>query len=396
MAEKNTKRRIEEIIEKDLQKKMVLLAGPRQCGKTTVAQKLLKQIGGSYYNWDNDLHRKAITQNNLNHDAKLWVFDELHKYKYWRNWLKGNYDTYKDSKSILVTGSAKLDYYSRGGDSLQGRYYFHRLHPFTVSELSGLKFSSTLESFNNLEFNTNNLELDTLMDFGGFPEPLFSGSMAETKRWRASYTSRLVREDIRDLELVKDIDKMEILSDHLPKTVGSVLSINSLREDLEVSHGAVKNWLDIFEKNYLCFRVPPFGAPKIKAVKKEQKLYFWDWGMVEDEAARFENLVAVHLLRFCHYALDVWGEKLELKYFRDTLKREVDFIILKDKKPWMAIECKLTDDNLDTNLKYLLERSKFPHAYQLTRKTGVHKVVPEINSCKIKIVSADRFLGVLP
>jgi predicted AAA+ superfamily ATPase len=154
-----------------------------------------------------------------------------------------------------------------------------------------------------------------------------------SRNWRASYGSRLIREDIRDLESVSDIDKMELLYEHLPVTVGSVLSINSLREDLEVNHQTVKRWIDIFEKNYICFRIPPFGAPKLKAVKKEQKLYFWDWGMVSDEAKRFENLVALHLLRMCHWALGVFGDKLELRYFRDVVGHEVDFIILKNKQP---------------------------------------------------------------
>lgn len=393
------KRRISKIIKEDLSKKMVLLAGPRQCGKTTLAKNLLEKITGEYYNWDRNSHRKSILKDDLNHQVKLWVFDEIHKYKSWRNWLKGNFDVYGKEKQILVTGSAKLDLYHRAGDSLQGRYYLHRLHPFTLGELSK-SANPELESIplieNSAKPSDNKFLLD-LLRLGGFPEPLFSSSEKEARRWRNSYGSRLIREDIRDLEQINNIDKMELLYEHLPETIGSTLSINSLREDLEVNHQTVKRWLEIFEKNYICFRIPPLTGNLIKAVKKEQKLYFWDWSINQNnEAKAFENLIALHLLRLCHWCLDVLGEKLELRYFRDTVHHEVDFILLKDKKPWIAIEAKLSESELDPNLKYLLERTHIPYAFQLHLHGNSYRRVGEINQSKITIMPAADFLINLP
>src|SRR3990167_4370310 len=358
------------VIEKDLQKKMVILAGPRQCGKTTLANAIASKwkTGAALYNWDIDEQRRQILKGQIDNDAGLWIFDELHKFRRWRNWLKGWYDQHHLRYSILVTGSAKLDAYSRGGDSLQGRYYFHRLHPLTLAELHQKKLLP-LEEIVKFEMQiptSLHRQLKDLLVLGGFPEPLFSGSEKEAGRWRLAYGARLIRDEIRALEKVMDLDKMELLLDRLPVTVGSVLSINSLKEDLEVAFETVRHWVSIFEKLYAIFRVPPFGAPRIKAVKKEQKLYFWDWAKVENEASRFENLVALHLLRFVHWRQYVECEKWELRYFRDVVGHEVDFILLKQGKPWAAIEVKLNEQNLDSNLKYLLERVSFPHAFQVS------------------------------
>ena len=393
------KRSIIDIIKKDLKKKMVLLAGPRQCGKTTVAKELLKLYKSSYYNFDVEADRKTIRSGKVNESSELWVFDELHKFKSWRNYLKGLYDLHATSHKILVTGSAKLDVYSRGGDSLQGRYYFHRLHPFTLRELLEKPPLGNLDLIPKLPYTHSKDSkkiLTDLLELGGFPEPFFSGSLKEANRWRMTYGSRLIREDIRDLEMIHDLDRMEVLFEHLPKTVGSLLSINSLREDLEVSFETARNWINIFEKNYVCFRVPPFGAPKIRAVKKESKLYFWDWGYIEDKSKRLENLIAMHLLRLTHWCSDVEGEKIELRYYRDTRGHEVDFILLRKNKPWIAIEVKHTAQDLDRNLKYLLERVKVPYAFQIHLEGDEDYRVKSINEAYVRILPAGKFLANLP
>jgi uncharacterized protein len=393
-------RRIEDIIEKDLNKKMVFLAGPRQSGKTTIAESLINKNGGVYYNWDLIKHRDLIKKNDLDFKTKFWVFDELHKYRAWRNWLKGNYDLHKNDHRIFVTGSAKLDVYSRGGDSLQGRYFFHRLHPLTLSEVLGLSFDEDLDKIPKLSQTSSQTNyqkaLKDLIAYSGFPEPFLDSSEKAYKRWKLSYISRLVREEIRDLEKVFELDKIETLYEHLPFTVGSVLSINSLREDLEVNHRSVSHWIKILEKNYACFRLSPYGPPKIKAVKKEQKLYMWDWSLTEKTSSRFENLIAMHLLRLVDYAQDVHGIKLELRYFRDLKRREVDFILIKEKKPWMAIEVKESEQSLDPNLKYLLERTKIPFAFQLHLEGRTYKKLENINSSEIFIMPASEFLVNLP
>jgi predicted AAA+ superfamily ATPase len=391
-------RRIFKYIKDDLDTKMVLLAGPRQCGKTTIAKSLVKEYNGRFYNWDDIEDRKLIMNSVLDFSKDLWAFDELHKYRSWRNWLKGKFDKHVPERKILVTGSAKLDVYSRGGDSLQGRYFLHHLHPLTYAELSGTKLKEDLDTLILMQKDVKDSEaLDTLLKLGGFPEPFLSGSERQAKRWRNSYTDRLVREDVRDLENIIQLDKMELLYHHLPLTVGSPLSINSLREDLEVSFDAVKHWLEIFENIYACSRVSPLGGKQIlkniRAVKKEQKLYFWDWALVDNEAARFENLIAMHLLRFCHFIEDIYGMRTELRYFRDTRGHEVDFIILKEAKPWMAVEVKLTEQSLDPNLKYLLERVTIPYAFQVHLKGNSYYQVDDINGAKVSIIPARRFLS---
>lgn len=390
-------RRLEPIICKDLRKKMVFVAGPRQCGKTTLAKTTARQIGWetSYYNWDIDEDRKRLLKGELTASSRLWILDELHKYRGWKNWLKGKFDQYHPRHSFLVTGSAKLDAYSRGGDSLQGRFYLHRLHPLTLAEILQSSKKVPLEKKFQCQQNIKAAPktLQDLMIFGGFPEPFISQSEKESARWRLSYGTRLIRDEVRTLEQIQDLDKMEILLDRLPFTVGSPLSINSLREDLEVAFETVRNWLSVFERLYTIFRISPFGPPRIKAVKKEQKLYFWDWARVEEEGYRLENLVALHLLRFVHWCEDVEGEKWELRYFRDVVGHEVDFILIRKNRPWCAIEVKTQDKPPDPNLKYLLERVSFPFAFQLSLAGKKDWEPPVINGCFIRNMPVSTFLS---
>jgi len=388
-------------IGQDLEKKMVLVAGPRQCGKTTLAKKLLATMRGAHYSWDVARDRMKLRRQELDEDARLWIFDELHKGRAWRNWLKGVFDEHHDQHPILVTGSARLDIYSRGGDSLQGRYYKHRMHPVTLSEFLGLAAPSTLDNIISAIVSSRQITgrastLADLANLGGFPEPLLSGSDLEARRWRLAYGELLIREDIRTLESIRDLDRMELLFERLPTCVGSVLSINSLREDLEVAFETVRHWLSVLEHTYAVFRLPPFGAPRIKAVKKEQKLYCWDWSRVEVPGPRFENLVAVHLLRLIHFAEDVYGEKLELRYFRDTVGHEVDFVVIRKHSPWFVVECKVQSRGLDPNLKYLLERVSVPYAFQVSAENGPHFRLPAVNGCEVHILPAATLLAALP
>ncbi len=391
-------RRVEAAVEADLEEKMVFLAGPRQCGKTTVARHILARHPGAYLNYDAAEHRALLRAQSLPEGDQLWVFDEIHKMKTWRNWLKGIYDLHGRRHPILVTGSARLDAYRRGGDSLQGRYFLHRMHPFTLSELCGLP-PPDIAGLPELPVNPPpdaRERLADLMRLGGFPEPLLSASDRRAARWRLGYGTRLVREELRDLERVRDLDKVELLFDRLPIAVGSVLSVNSFRADLEVAFETVRNWIATLERLYAVFRVPPLGAPRIKAVKKEQKLYFWDWGRVEAEPARFENLVLLHLLRLCHWLEDVEGERAELRYLRDVAGHEVDAVVLRKGKPWLAVEVKVSDRPLDGNLRYFLERVHIPFAYQVSLAGTIDRRLPDINRCAVRQVPATRFLSNLP
>lgn len=378
---------------------MVLLAGPRQCGKTTLARGLLERLGGEYFDWDVAAHRKALRGLALPEAARLWVFDEIHKFRGWRNWLKGVYDLHGERHAILVTGSASLAAYSRGGDSLQGRYYMHRLHPFTLSEICAVDVASDPDAIPGLRTTAPHgaeEALAALDRLSGFPEPFLGGSDRTAARWRLGYGARLVREDVRDLEDFRDLDRIEMLFDALPGTVGSLLSINSLREDLEVAYRTAASWLAALERLYAVFRVPPYGPRRIRAVRKSQKLYFWDWARVENAGARAENLVLFHLLRLVDWLTDVHGEKAELRFFRDAAGREVDAVLLRRGKPWMAVEVKLDDGPLDRGLAYLLERVAIPWAFQVALRGRIDRYVPVGAGGGVRLVPASRFLANLP
>ncbi len=344
---------------RDLRRKMAFVAGPRQVGKTTLAKSLPGATRG-YMSWDVAADRERILRREFP-PADLWIFDEIHKYRSWRGLLKGLYDGRRRSQRILVTGSARLDLYRYGGDSLQGRYHLLRLHPLSAAELRLRKPS----------------ELRDLLTLGGFPEPWFSASETEARRWSREYRSRLVREEIATLEQVQDMGNLELLYLRLPDLVGSPLSLNAVREDLQISHKTVARWIQIFEKLYAVYRVPPFGAPRIRAVKKEQKHYHADWSIVTADAARFENLVASHLLKWVHHQQDVRGRDVELRYFRDTDGREVDFVVIDGRRPLALVEAKWSDQPIDRGLRYMKARFPAAEAWQISATGTKDYVSPE-------------------
>ena len=359
-------------VERDLDRKMVFVAGPRQVGKTTLARSLPGAELG-YLNWDIPEHREAILERELP-PAPLWIFDEIHKYRSWRNFLKGVFDGRRPGQKILVTGSARLDYYRFSGDSLQGRYHLLRMHPLSVAEIG----ATTVD------------DLQQLTLLGGFPEPFFGGSQTEARRWTREYRNLLINEEIVALERARDLGNLELLVLRLPKLVGSLLSINALREDLGVSHRVLAGWLDILERLYAIFRLSPMGAPHIRAIKKARKHYHFDWSLVQNESARFENLIACHLLKWVHFLQDTQGRDLELRYFRDTDGREVDFVIIEGGLPITLIECKYSDSKPDRSLRYL--KRKFPdaEAWQVSASGTKDFVTPEgIRVCPALTLLAD-------
>ena len=327
----------------DLDKKIVLLSGPRQVGKTTLSKDLFLKY--EYFNFDNSQHRKILASESWNRKTDLIIFDELHKKPKWKSWIKGIYDTEGVRPRLLVTGSARLDTYKKGGDSLAGRNFQFRLHPFSVSEL---KDQISAEKC-----------LQTLMKVGGFPEPFLNGTETFAKRWRSTHLERILKEDLLDLEYVRNLKLIEILIDLLAERVGSCTSFNSLARDLEISPHTVKKWIGILESLYVIFVVPPYSKNLARAILKEPKIYFYDVGRVKDDpAARFENIVACALLRKLHLGQDIRGEKSQLYYVRDKEKREVDFLTTIDGKANQFIEVKLSDDQLAPNLKYFSQKLK--------------------------------------
>ena len=374
----------------DLSEKMVFVAGPRQVGKTTLCRNLVAANfkNHAYFNWDNRADRKVIISASWPADAELIMFDELHKYKQWKSFIKGEYDKLKNTFKFLITGSARLDLYRRGGDSLQGRYHYYHLHPFTLSEVEGISIKPEPLKGLPIQAHFYQSTLEALDSFGGFPEPFIKQSKRQLRRWHNERLERLFREDILDVRLIRDISNMKLLSDLLPTKVGSLLSLNSLREDLEVSHRAVTLWMDILESFYYLFRIYPYSAKKIRSLKKEPKLYLWDWSEVEDESARFENLVASHLLKFVHFITDYEGYKAGLFFLRDVDKREVDFLVTINSKPWFAVETKLNDTDLSPSLLYFKEKLSIPFIYQVVKKDRTDQLEKGA-----RIISAGKFLS---
>ncbi|MEM9158631.1 MAG: ATP-binding protein [Verrucomicrobiota bacterium] len=366
-------------IKDDLSDRMVFVGGPRQVGKTTLALQTLtpknaKESHPAYLNWDSLADRKKLLNNHLPSKQSTIIFDEIHKFGEWRNLVKGYYDKHKSKISFLVTGSARLDYYRRGGDSLQGRYHYYRLFPFSLPEISK---SPTPEN------------LEQLLNFGGFPEPLLKADTRFHRRWLREYTSRVVYDDLRALESVRDVSKIELLLEHLPDCVASPLSIRSFSQLLSVSHESIEKWISILERLYIVFRIPPYGHKNIRAVKKENKLYFWDWSRIEEAGQRFENLVACQLLKYCCFIEDTEGFRMQLQFIRDTDKREIDFVVLKDGKPEFAVECKLSDSKTSSKHGYFRERTDIPKFYLVHTGQTDHgnaetdqRVLPFIRFCE--------------
>ena len=351
------KRYLEDYIIKDLEKKMVFLAGPRQVGKTTIARHILDTFNcKNYLNWDDDNHKKIILKREWLKNEKLVVFDELHKFHRWKNWLKGVYDTEGNKPSVLVTGSARLDIFRKHGDSMMGRYYHYRLHPISVKELSH-SVASPFEALNSI------------YNFGGFPEPLMSGSEIESKRWRKDKMDRILRDDVVTLESIRNISALELLVFLLKERVGSTLSIRSLAEDLHVSPHTIESWIDILERMYVIFKVRPYSKSLSRAIKKEYKIYFFDIAEIDDPGIRFENLIACHLLKYAHFKEDTEGDRYELNFIRDKEQREIDFVLIKNRLPILLVEAKLSQEEFSKNLIYYKDKYfSTIKAVQVTKK----------------------------
>ncbi len=360
----------------DLKSKMVFIGGPRQCGKTFLAKEVLKAFHSekNYFNWDSPDDRKIILAQKWGKE-RLIALDEIHKYPKWKNFVKGIYDTQRENHNFLITGSARLDLYKRGGDSMFGRYHYWRLHPFTLSELP--QKISVEEAFKRL------------MKVGGFPEPFLDASEQTARRWRKERFDLILREDIRDLERVNEIQNISLLVDLLKTRVGSLIVVSNLANDLQVASNTVKRWIEILERMYLIFVVRPYTDKLSRAISKPFKIYFYDNADVEgDEGAIFENLVATHLLKKIQFTEDSEGYRQQLYFIRDKEGREVDFAITKDKKLEFLIEAKWSEEEVSKNLTYYSEKLNPMRSIQL-----VANLKREYQKNKLEVLSAKEFLA---
>lgn len=357
----------------DLSKKMVLLAGPRQAGKTTLAKSIAKEFKTSIYlNYDRLEDRKIIHEESWLPSVELIILDEIHKMPGWKNYLKGIFDTKMPHQKLIVTGSARLELFNHVGDSLAGRYFLHRLLPLSPSECEKVKVSYTLDQF---------------LERGGFPEPFLAASNIDANRWRQQYTDSLLSIDVLDFENVHNLNTLRLVFELLRHRVGSPISYTSIAEDVAISPNTVKKYIQILEALYIVFRVIPFSHNIARSLLKEPKIYFFDNGLVKgDVGAKFENLVATCLLKHVYARVDYLAERCSLHYFHTKEKREVDFVIVKDDQAEKMIEVKYKDSTLSDPLCYFHEKYSFT-AFQVVKELKRERIENGIG-----IIDASNFL----
>ncbi len=352
---------------------MAFLVGPRQVGKTTLARAFEKDA--VYFNWDNDEHRQLILSGpsrvaghiGLRREPVV-IFDEIHKFPHWKVFIKGFFDSYaRDAgMKVIVTGSARLDIYRKGGDSLMGRYFLYRMHPLTVGELTT---STVHEGLVKPPSPLSDEQWGHLLEYGGFPQPFLRSNRRFYNRWKRTRTSQTLREDIFDISRIREVRMVELLADLISAQVGQLTSYASLARKIRASQDSIRNWLGILESLYFCFSVRPWHRNIARSLRKEPKYYLWDWAMVKETGARFENLVACHLLKAVHFWTDTGMGEFGLYFLRNKEKKEVDFLVSRDGVPWFIVEVKTSDTELSPNLRFFQERTGAAHAFQVTMET---------------------------
>ncbi|MCL5987032.1 MAG: ATP-binding protein [Actinobacteria bacterium] len=354
---------------------MIFLSGPRQSGKTTIslmAKEFTSQF--SYLNWDNLDHRRIILEGvesvaefsglyKLSSDKPIIVFDEIHKYGKWKTFLKGFFDTYKEKVKIIVTGSSRLDIYKKGGDSLMGRYFSYRLHQLSLAELHRTDLS---ENEISEPFKSDSSDFEKLLKNGGFPEPFIKNDTRFLNRWKTLRQEQLIREDIRDLSRIQELGQIEILAEILKHQAGQLTSYSNIAKKINVSPDTIRRWIKTLQSFFYCFTVKPWSKNIPRSLIKEPKIYLWDWINIEEEGSRMENLVASHLLKAVNFWTDRGFGHYDLWFVRDKEKREIDFLVSHDKKPWFLVEVKLSSKNdISKNLAYFQDKIKAKHAFQV-------------------------------
>ena len=329
-------RYLEKYLKKDLKEKILILTGPRQSGKTMLSKNLYSSsVDYDYFNYFDVQDRLTLEKKEWNRDCKYLVFDELHIKKNWKRWLKALYETTGLNPGIIVTGSARLDTYRRSGDSLAGCFFSFRLHPLDLKEIHQMNKKANPEQ-----------TLARLLEVGGFPEPYFKGTKQFYNRWQKTHTEAILREDMLELDKYRRISQMETLLELLKSCVGQTIQYERFSKILQCDGKTVKKMLDLLEGFYFIFKVSPYHKNISKSIRKQPKYYFYDIAQVQEKGARFENLIACALLKNSHFKEDCYGETGKLYYLRNKDKKEIDFLLTKNNKPFQMIEAKWKDDKL--------------------------------------------------
>lgn len=392
-------------------KSMVMLAGPRQSGKTTFARDIAAKAYTDtvYFNWDQAKDKQRFIADPLFFSKEprsslsskpLVILDEIHKYRNWKNYLKGIYDQFSREYQFLVTGSGRLEFSRKAGDSLAGRFLKFHIFPLTLAELSPRRrdwknfMKDPLSGFDDNDSGQTAEAFKSLWELSGFPEPFFNGRKTFWRAWTSSYGQQIVRDDLKTVADIRNLDTVEILFALLPTRVGSPLSMNNLAGDLQVAFDTVKSWLLLFDLFYLSFRLSPWSNKISRGLRKEKKIYIFNYPLIENEGHRFENLAALDLLR----AVELWNDygwgKFDLHYIRNKEKEEVDFLLTENNRPFLLIETKLAEENPSAALKGFQTALNVP-AIQLVRKDGVKKLFKN-GKHPILVVTAHRWLSSLP
>lgn len=355
MTHDSSNRELTENLRRDLGRKLVVLTGARQAGKTTLARQLMAGFEpAQYLNWDVPADRQLIAQHAWSPKARLVVFDEIHKMRNWKAFLKGAWDGRSEGQAMLVTGSARMDTFRQGGESLAGRYYTWRLHPFSVRELMLTQGMTAAQA------------LARLLERGGFPEPCLAESASEADRWRAQYATDLVREDVLDFSRVHEVRALQLLFDLLRERVGSPLKLSNLAQALQISPTTAARYVEILEALYIVFRVTPWHRDVARSLLKEPKIYFLDTGLVKGDAGtKLENAVAAMLLKHCHYRQDAEGKPVTLHTIRDKERHEIDFVLAEGDTVTDLVEVKLGGATPGAYLHRMAERFAPARAVQV-------------------------------
>jgi predicted AAA+ superfamily ATPase len=349
-------------------RQMAFLSGPRQVGKTEVARRL----ADVYLNFDDLGDRAVILRGAAAVAARaelerprgrmpIVALDEIHKFQRWKAFLKGFFDSYGSQCGILATGSARMDIFKKGGDSLLGRYFLYRQHPFSVGEI--LRPEPPTEPIRESK-PVDEAAWEALWRFGGFPEPMVRQSATFLRKWQTTRMDLLLREDVRDLTRVQELRGIETIGHLLASRSGGQLIFSNLATEVGVSVDTVRRWVTILSELYVGFELRPWFRNVAKALRKEPKWYLRDWSGITDPGARAETFAACHLLKAVETWTDLGLGAFELRYLRDKLKREVDFLIVRDGEPWVLIEIKSTRETLSPHLFHFQKQTGAKHAFQ--------------------------------